>query len=77
MFKDILLYNAIFRDSDTGVYVKLGAHSKYSTNEGAVVIRSNRIFIHPGYDVGTFENDFALIRLSTAISFNDNVNIQN
>ena len=53
--------------------MKLGAHDKYATNEGAVVVQASRIFIHPEYNSNTLANDYALIELTSSVAFTDKV----
>ena len=53
--------------------MKLGAHDKYATDEGAVVVQASRIFIHPEYNYNTLANDYALIELTSSVAFTDKV----
>lgn len=48
-----------------GVSVRAGSNQKSS---GGEIIGANQLFIHPDYDTSTFDNDIALIELSSAVS---------
>jgi trypsin len=60
-------------ESQTGVYATAGDH-RISVNEGTEQSRrSSRIFIHPSYNGGTFNNDIALIKVSSSFTLNSRV----
>ena len=65
--------SVFLRESPNSLYVKLGAHDKYATDEEAVVIQASRIFIHPEYNYNTLANDYALIELTSSVAFTDKV----
>ncbi|NJK46424.1 MAG: serine protease [Pleurocapsa sp. SU_196_0] len=60
-------------ESQTGVYATAGDH-RISVNEGTEQSRrSTRIFIHPSFNNSTYNNDIALIKVSSAFSLNSRV----
>ena len=48
-------------------------HNNQATNEGTVRLRAERIIMHPSYNTNTLVNDYALIKLSSPVTFNDKV----
>ena len=48
-------------------------HNNQATNEGTVRLRAERIIMHPSYNANTLVNDYALIKLSSPVTFNDKV----
>lgn len=48
-------------------------HNNQATNEGTVRLRAERIIVHPSYNDNTLVNDYALIKLSSPVTFNDKV----
>jgi len=55
------------------VYVTSGAHDISRRDEGAQTIQAQSIIIHPQYNTRSLTNDFALIRLSSPVTYNDKV----
>lgn len=66
-------YSNFYRDGPNDVFVKLGAHSRYSTSEGAITVPLESIIIHPNYNSRSFANDFALLKLRSPVTFTDKV----
>ncbi|KAL2078506.1 hypothetical protein ACEWY4_026191 [Coilia grayii] len=57
-------------DSTYGWVVSLGRQFMYDVNPNEVVRRVTEIILHPSYDPSTNDNDMALLRLSSAVTFN-------
>ena len=66
---------SIYRSSASRVYVTSGAHDIRRNDEGTQTIGAQRIFVHPGYNGRSLTNDFALIKLSSPVSYNDKVGV--
>ncbi|XP_068231243.1 serine proteinase stubble-like isoform X2 [Palaemon carinicauda] len=58
-------------DSESSVYVVVGEHDYTTLTETTVrqKIQASRIIMHPSYDRFTLDNDMALIKLSSPLSF--------
>ncbi|XP_076154871.1 transmembrane protease serine 9-like [Alosa pseudoharengus] len=57
--------------STSGWTIRLGRQSLYGSNPNEVSRTVAEIILHPNYDASTHENDMALLRLSSAVSFSD------
>ncbi|KAG5264565.1 hypothetical protein AALO_G00255600 [Alosa alosa] len=55
--------------STSGWTIHLGRESLYGSNPNEVSRTVAEIILHPNYDASTNENDMALLRLSSAVSF--------
>lgn len=64
---------SIFLLSEGSLYIKLGAHNRYSTTEGAVVSGVSTIIRHPSYNSRIISYDYALVELDQSITFTDKV----
>ena len=49
----------------SGVSIRAGSNQKSS---GGEIVGANRLYMHPGYNSSTYDNDIALINLSAAVS---------
>ncbi|XP_031417408.1 serine protease 27-like [Clupea harengus] len=59
-----------FSSADTsGWTIRLGRQSMYGQNPNEMSTTVAEIILHPKYDASTNENDMALLRLSSAVSF--------
>nr|AOW41607.1 trypsin [Euphausia superba] len=61
----------------TSNVVVVGEHSWSSSSESSATQKYaiEQILMHPNYDSGTLENDVALVKLATSLSFDDNNNV--
>ncbi|XP_062382939.1 testisin-like [Sardina pilchardus] len=58
-------------DSTSGWTIRLGRQSLYGANPNEVSRTVAEIILHPNYDDYTSDNDMALLRLSSAVTFTD------
>ena len=57
----------------SGLTIVFGDHDSTSTTESIIpriVVKVAKIITHPAFDTATFDNDIALIKLSTAVDLN-------
>ncbi|XP_061613040.1 uncharacterized protein LOC133469687 isoform X3 [Phyllopteryx taeniolatus] len=60
-----------FSTSTFGWSVSLGLQNLQGSNSNKVSIKINTIILHPGFNIFSFDNDIALLRLSSPVSFTD------
>lgn len=60
-----------FSTSTFGWQIALGAQSLQGNNPNEVSRRVSSIILHPNYDSDSSNNDIALLRLSSAVTFTD------
>ncbi|XP_075591411.1 uncharacterized protein LOC124492278 isoform X2 [Dermatophagoides farinae] len=58
---------------ESTVFVKLGKYDQTETEPTEVVTKIQHIIKHPHFSNETFDNDIALVKLTTHIQFNDNI----
>lgn len=68
-----LLCACSFSLSTSGWQISLGRQNLQGQNPNQVFRRVSRIILHPNYDSDSSNNDIALLRLSSAVTFTDHI----
>lgn len=65
------ILHPFFSANPAGLTVYLGRQAQQSSNPNEVSRSVIQIVLHPNYDTQTFDNDIALLKLSSPVQFTD------